>query len=118
MHAVAERVHAPWYRKEWLLWPLALRVLSGCACVGLAIIVLGRAPSPALTEWVAEEAAAPAQVVTGQVEPTVAALQILWRVVFEPLVPALFALAMLMCVACVVIGLTLNYVVLGRTWQR
>ncbi len=118
MQTVDSRAHAPWYRREWRQWPLAWQVVSVAAGIGFVALALGRGPSPAVTTWVTGETLAPAQAVTSQVEPTVAALQILWRVVVEPLVPGLFALAMLMFVACVAIGLTLNYVVLGRTWQR
>lgn len=118
MQGVHARVALPWYRRAWRAWPLGWQVLSVGACIAVVVLVFSRGPSPALTAWITGETLAPAQVVTSQVEPTVAALQILWRVVFEPLVPAIFVLAMLMCVACVAIGLTLNYVVLGRTWQR
>jgi len=115
MKAVELREHAPWYRREWRAWPLGWQVLSVAALLGVVVLILTRGPS---TGWVTGETLAPAQAVTSQVEPTVAALQILWRVVIEPLVPVLFALVMVMAVACVAIGLTLNYVVLGRTWQR
>src|SRR5262245_13236160 len=116
MQAIESRTNAPWYRREWRLWPLGWQLLSLGAGLGFVLLALTRGPST--TTLVSDEALAPAQAVTRQVEPTVAALQVLWRVVIEPLVPTVFVLAMLMAVACVVIGLTLNYVVLGRTWQR
>ena len=75
-------------------------------------------PSPAMVAWLTGRTLEPAEAVTNQVQPTVAALQILWRVVLEPLVPGLFGVVLLMCAACAVIGVTLNYVILGRTWQR
>jgi len=118
LQAVASRVDAPWYRREWRHWPAGWQVLSVGASIALAVLVFSLGPSPALMSWVTGETIVPAQAVTSQVEPTVAALRILWRVVVEPLVPVLFGLAMMMCVACVAIGLTLNYVVMGRTWQR
>ena len=118
MQAVDSRAHSRWYRRAWRLWPLGWQALSLVASIALIAVVVDRGPSPALTQLVAKQTLAPAQAVTNQVEPTVAALQILWRVVLEPLMPGLFAVAMLMCAACVAIGLMLNYVVMGRTWQR
>jgi hypothetical protein len=118
MRAVESRVYAPWYRRAWRLWPLGWRVFSVAAGIALVLVVVRSDPSPALAERVTGETLAPARAVTSQVEPTVAALLILWRVVFEPLLPGLFAIALLMCVLCVAIGLLINYVVLGRTWQR
>jgi hypothetical protein len=118
MQAVDSRAHTPWYRRAWRLWPLGWQVVSLAGCIGLAALVVDQGPWPAFAQVVTRDTLAPAQAVTSQVEPTVAALQILWRVVIAPLVPVVFAMAMLMCVACVAIGLTLNYVVLGRTWQR
>jgi hypothetical protein len=118
MQEVEVRVHAPWYRTEWRRWPLGWQALSVAACIGTIALVIDRGPSQAVTARVAQETLVPAQAAVSQVEPTVAALQILWRVVFEPFMPALLGLVMLMCVACVAIGLMLNYVVLGRTWQR
>lgn len=118
MRAVDSRARLPWYRKEWRLWPVGWQVVSVGAGLALVAAILSLRPAVALTEQLADETLAPAEAVTNQVEPTVAALQILWRVVIEPLMPVLFGLVMVMAVACVVIGLTLNYVVLGRTWQR
>ncbi len=118
MQAVESRAHAPWYRRAWRLWPLGWQALSLVASAGLVAFLGRHAPSPMLMQLVARDTWAPAHAVIRQVEPTVAALQILWRVALEPLVPLTFALAMLMCVASVAIGLTLNFVLLGRTWQR
>jgi hypothetical protein len=118
MLAVESKTHAPWYRREWRLWPLGWRALA--VAVGLAVVFLAveRGPSPSIAGWVAGDTLEPARTVTSQVEPTVAAMLILWRVVVEPLMPGLLAIALLMLVLCVAIGLMLNYVVLGRTWQR
>ncbi len=118
MQAVDLRAHAPWYRREWRRWPLGWRVLSLAACMALVALIWGRGPSLGLMQELTRQALAPAQAVTSQVGLMFAALPILWRVVLEPLVPALFGVAMLMCVACVTIVLMLNYVVMGRTWQQ
>lgn len=115
MAAVEARSRLPWYRREWRSWPVGWQVVSGAA--GLALVALMVVSSPS-NVTVSTDAVPRAGAVTSQVEPTVAALQILWRVVVEPFVPTLFVLAILMGVAVVAIGLTLNYVVLGRTWQR
>lgn len=120
MAAVHARAYAPWYRREWRLWPHGWQVASAVGSVTLLAGALRWWPSPVLiarllgNSGVLDGAAA----LSGWVEPTVSAMQILWRVVFEPVVPALCALVMLTGMACVTLGLTLNYVAFGRTWQR
>ena len=85
------RVHAPWYRRAWRDWPVAVQGLSLAAGVVMTVLVVRQGPSPAMVAWLTGRTLEPAEAVTNQVQPTVAALQILWRVVLEPLVPGLFA---------------------------
>jgi len=102
------------------MWPRGWQLASAVGSMSLLAGALGWWPLLALTTGllgnsrVLDGAAA----LSGRVEPTVVAVQILWRVVFEPIVPALCALAMLTGMACVTLGLTLDYVAFGRTWQR
>jgi hypothetical protein len=106
---------APWYRREWRDWPFWLRTVS--ALGGALVVVAALVVSPS-TDRLADDALAPAQAVTSQVEPTVAALQVLWRVVVEPLLPVAAAVVLVMGAACAAIGLAINYLVQGRTSRR
>lgn len=111
-----EGIPARWYRREWRHWPVGWQIASLGACIGVVALLFGRGPSEVLATWTG--AGMPAEAVANRVEPSVAALQVLWRVVFEPLLPAAVAVVVAMVVACVAIGLTLHYVVSGRTWHR
>jgi hypothetical protein len=46
------------------------------------------------------------------------AVHVVWRVVFEPVVPYAVAVAVLMVVACVAFATALNHVVLERASHR
>ncbi len=110
----------PWYRRAWREWPRTWQALSVGASVTAVALVVGQ-PGLIPGDWASANvtaAAEPVQRVTRQVEPTVAALQVLWRVFVEPLAPVLLGLVVVMGTACVVIVLALNYLVVGRTWQR
>ena len=106
------REQPPWYRREWREWPIVWRVLSAMSCAAVVVVALGLSPR---TDQLADDALARSQAVSSQVEPTVAALQILWRVVLEPLLPAAFGVILVMGAACAAIGLAISYLVLGRT---
>ena len=59
--------------------------------------------------------------VAGVAEGTAAAVNaaaVLWRALFEPVVPYVFGLVMLMCLACAAFGSALNHVAYGRIVQR
>ena len=106
MAAIARQAGRPWYRREWLEWPRQWQIVS--AALG-ALLVVGLA---------SVDVGGTTAVPDARVGTTVLAMQILWRVVVEPVLPIVFGLAMVMCLTCVVLGLTLNYVALGRTWPR
>lgn len=118
MAAVETVQRAPWYRREWVRWPRAWQAASALAAASLVALLVWWVPSLEAPSWLSAPSGQDVAAVTTRVEPTLVAMQILWRVVFEPFVPWFFALAMLMCVAVVVIGITLNYLAFGRTWQR
>ncbi|MEQ1573894.1 MAG: hypothetical protein ABL993_06560 [Vicinamibacterales bacterium] len=120
MAAVHARTSLPWYRREWRLWPLGWQLASGVASAVLLVLALSRWPSLELTPGLLRNTGAldGATELTNRVDLALAAVQVLWRVVVEPVVPVLFALTMLTCAACMALGLTLNYIALGRTWQR
>jgi len=115
---MGEVQHAPWYRREWRQWPVGVQVLSLGLLIGIVALLLGRSPSGLLAGWIVAETVPSSEAVTSRVEPSVAALLVLWRVVVEPLVPVAFGVVIVMALACVVIGLLLHYVVSGRTWHR
>jgi hypothetical protein len=110
--------HTPWYRRDWRQWPSGVQVVSLGVLIGIVALLLGRGPSSLLAGWIVEDAVPSSEAVTSRVEPSVAALLVLWRVVVEPLVPVAFGVVIVMALACVVIGLLLYYVVSGRTWHR
>lgn len=106
MVALARRRGRPWYRREWLEWPRQWQVVS--AALG-ALVIVGLARL---------DTGGAAAVSDARVGSTLLAVQILWRVVVEPVLPVVFGLAMVMSLACVALGLTLNFVAQGRTWPR
>ncbi len=116
MATADEGIPARWYRREWRQWPVGWQIASLGACIGVVVLLFGRGPSEVLATWTG--AGASAEAVASRVEPSIAALQVLWRVVFEPVVPIAAGVVAVMVVACVVIGLMLHYVVSGRTWDR
>ncbi len=88
------------------------RSFSALLVAGVVVVALGLSPQ---TDRLADDALARSQAVSSQVEPTVAALQILWRVVLEPFLPAALGVILVMGAACAAIGLAISYLVLGRT---
>jgi len=117
--ASAQRV---WYRRAWRTWPLAWQIASAIACAALLLLIASVGPVTSVGT-VAKTAPA-SQVISdsvafaGRMQDATGVAWTLWRVVLQPLVPYAFALAMLMCGACVVFGVALNYVVFGRTLHR
>ena len=117
--AIDAGVHpAPWYARPWRTWPAVAQLAFAAAGVALVALVAG-ALAPGLREIAGTTATtgsiSDSVALAGRVESITTAAWVLWRVLLQPLVPYAFALAMLMCCACVVFGMALNYVVFGRT---
>lgn len=113
-----EETPGPWYRRGWREWPPGWQVASLGGLIGVVALLLGRGPSSLVAGWLVADTLPASESVTAPVEPSVAALLVIWRVVVEPLVPVAFGIVIVMALACVVIGLLLHYVVSGRTWHR
>jgi len=120
---VLAAVHAwtlrPWYERTWFTWPLGWQMASAAALILLGILMPG-AQSAAVAA--ASTFAAPViGEVAGVAEGTAVALNaaaVLWRALFEPFVPYVFGLVVLMCLACAAFGSALNHVALGRIVPR
>jgi hypothetical protein len=122
MAVVDASAHRVWYRRAWRTWPVAWQIASAIACAALVLLIASVGPVTSVGT-VAKTAPA-SQVISdsvafaGRMQDATGVAWTLWRVVLQPLVPYAFALAMLMCGACVVFGVALNYVVFGRTLHR
>jgi hypothetical protein len=120
---VLAAVHAwtlrPWYERTWFTWPMAWQIASAAALILLGILMPG---AQAAAVAAASKFAAPViGDVAGVAEGTAAAVNaaaVLWRALFEPVVPYVFGLVMLMCLACAAFGSALNHVAFGRIVQR
>jgi hypothetical protein len=100
MAAVELWAQRPWYARAWFSWPAGWRLVS-IVPVALLVYTLWRLPP------------LPPSVVA-----TAGAGSVLWDVVVQPLLPYVFGVVALMCIACVAFGLALNYVLLERAEQR
>jgi hypothetical protein len=123
MAAVQEWSRRPWYTQAWFSWPVAWQAVSIAV---LTLLVAGAAlllpgawtaaidAAASLTGGVRSDMA----VTVRRAQMTIAAAEILWRAVFEPLAAYAFVLVALMCVACAAFGALLNSVILERAVQR
>ena len=122
MAAVDTSVQRPWYRRAWRTWPLGWQVASAIACAALILLIASAGPVNTATTVArtapASDVISDSVAFAGRMQDASGVAWTLWRVVLQPLVPYAFALAMLMCGACVVFGVALNYVVFGRTLHR
>ena len=111
----------PWYARAWLTWPLGWQAMSIATCAVLLAagvtwlpdaqsVVSTAPPTVAATSAVAGVAAT---VERGLV--TTKAALVVGRTLVEFVVPYLFALVILMCLACAAFGTALTRVALGRT---
>jgi hypothetical protein len=124
---VLAAVHAwtmrPWYERTWFTWSLGWQLASGAA---LILLVAGGGmllPGARAAAVVAASTFAAPMIgeVAGVAEGTAVAVNagaVLWRALFEPLVPYVFGLVVLMCLACATFGSALNHVAFGRIGQR
>jgi hypothetical protein len=119
MAAVHTAARVPWYRREWRRWPVGWQVASAMATALFLALTMNLWPPGRLTTWALENTSALESTarMTRYVEVAVAASEVVWRTVGEPVVPMLVALAMLMGVKCVLLGLTLNHVAFRRSHQ-
>lgn len=119
MAAVRAWTERPWYERAWFTWPLGWQVASAAALMLLGILLPG---AWAATVGAASTFAAPmiGEVVeiAGRAAVAVNAAAVLWRALFEPVIPYVFGLVMVMCLACAAFGAALNHVVFGRILQR
>jgi hypothetical protein len=123
MAAVQQWSRRPWYERAWFTWPLWGQAASLAA---LALLLAGTilVLPDVLSRTV--EAAAPvtsavvsrAAVVTHSVDVAAAAAAIVWRTLVEPVLPYVFAIAVLMFLACVALGSAVNHLVFERAFQR
>ena len=122
MAAVDTSAQRPWYRRAWRTWPLTWQVASAIACAALILLIASAGPvntaSTVARTTPASDVISDSVAFAGRMQDASGVAWTLWRVVLQPLVPYAFALAMLMCGACVVFGVALNYVVFGRTLHR
>src|SRR5688572_3359181 len=117
VHAWAQR---PWYERAWFTWPNGLQVLSVATVVGLlaGAAVIAPGVEQLVRDAVASRASGPATAITsalGQAEAGVLAARALWRALGAPLVPYVFVVVALMCLACVTFGTALNRVAFQRS---
>jgi hypothetical protein len=117
VHAWAQR---PWYARAWFTWPIGLQVLSVATVVGVlaGVAVIAPGMEQLVRDAVAVRASGPAAAITsavGQAEAGVVAARALWRALGAPLVPYVFAVVALMCLACLTFGTALNRVAFGRS---
>ena len=119
VHAWAQR---PWYERAWFTWPVGLQIASVAALIvivaGGAMLLPGMMASAGVaastvTSRVMEDVA-PATKLAGV---TVNAVQVIWRVLFEPVAVYAFAIVLLMWLACAAIGAALTRVVFERVGQ-
>ncbi len=122
MAAVEAGAPEPWYRQAWRTWPRVWQVVSAAAAIAIIAALGGLWPAAGVTDAVrtapAPEVISDTVAFAGRMQDATSVAWTLWRLVLQPLVPYAFALAMLMCGACVVFGMALNYVVFGRTLHR
>ena len=121
---VMAAVHAwtlrPWYQRAWFTWPPVLQAVSVAALVVLVAGTLVVEPRlqdaiPGASAVRASRLAEAVASLISNADATVAAARILWRTLAAPLVPYLFALVLVMCLACAAFGTALNHAAFGRT---
>ena len=115
----------PWYERAWFTWPLGWQIASA---VALALVVVesgmllsgARAAAVATVSTFAAPAMGEVAGVTGRAVMAANAAAVLWRAIGQPVVPYVFALVMLMCLACAAFGAALTYIAFGRqiTFER
>jgi hypothetical protein len=110
----------PWYARAWFTWPLAWQAVAMCALVllawgGLTLMSVVHAAMSGGSS--AEVVVSAANDVAGFVRGAAVmaeAVQDLCRALLAPIARLLFAIVVVMYVACVVFGAALNHVIFER----
>jgi hypothetical protein len=117
--AVRAWTERPWYERAWFSWPLGWQVASAAALILIGMLLpLARNMAVAAVSPFAAPMMSELVDVAGRTVVAVNAASVLWRALFQPVIPYVFGLAMMMCLACVAFGAALNHVVLGRIVPR
>jgi hypothetical protein len=118
--AVQQWTRRPWYARAWFTWPLAWQVSSIAALI--LVVAAGAALLPDVQAAMTGAAARLAPGMIGDVtemaqgmSATITAAQAVWRALLQPLVGYVFALVVMMCLACAAFGAALNHVAFERT---
>jgi hypothetical protein len=100
MAAVDAWARRPWYTRAWFTWP-----------VGWQIVSVALVAAFAYGAWHVPSAPPSVKAAAG-------ASRAIWDVVVQPLLPYLLLVVVLMCAACALVGMALNYVLLERVEER
>ena len=113
--AVQQWSRRPWYARAWFTWPVAAQAASAAL---LFLIIVGAAAASTGVQTVVAHATArvvnDVAPIASRAEATMNAGRVVWRALIEPFVVYVFALVVLMCLACAAFGTALNHVVFRR----
>jgi hypothetical protein len=123
MAAVQELARKPWYARAWFTWPLGWQVVTVAMLVvltaGAGALLIGAEAAIGETLW--RFTGPPLANVAGSARHVVRAIEVadvLFRTFVAPVLPYIFALVVLMCLACAAFGTLLNHVVVGRMSEQ
>ena len=113
----------PWYERAWMTWPVAWQAASLAACVAVVagLLLLGPALQREITNTVlavasdAHQRAGPA---IDAVLTAITTVRVVWRALIEPVAPYLFALTLLISLACGLFAAALSQITSGRMVER
>jgi hypothetical protein len=109
----------PWYARAWFTWPLAWQFVSIALLTAIASGAFAATPfvQAAIRGASASAAAAAltnAPPVVRGLEVTMNTALVIWRALVQPLLPYVFVLVCLMCLAGATCAIALNRAVFGR----
>lgn len=109
----------PWYRREWLTWPLGWQL--GSAALLLLSMVGGFGLMPAIQSLIADATASFASMIefdlprfAAGLHVSASAIRVIWRALVQPFLPYAFVLVALMSAASATVAIALNRVMFGR----
>jgi hypothetical protein len=112
MAAVAE-VRRPWYARAWRVWPMGWQLASVVAC--RAVIAAASMSWPVVQDWGWRLLSPMTEVARGHVDALATpyasltrAVEVVWRVVIEPVATAALVPLALMCGASLAFGAVLG----------